>query len=158
MTNLVNGINIKADFYLLKGIVENLLKYLGFKNRISYELLQIKELHPGVSASIFIDKTEIGIIGRIHPGTIKDNVIVAEISMTKLYNFITKPLKFKATNKYPEIKKDVAFIVDNSITNKEIIDVIKRAGGRLLTDVDIFDIYNKKCEPTKNIFKYALRA
>lgn len=156
MTNLVNGINIKADFYLLKGIVENLLKYLGFKNRISYELLQIKELHPGVSASIFIDKTEIGIIGRIHPGTIKDNVIVAEISMTKLYNFITKPLKFKATNKYPEIKKDVAFIVDNSITNKEIIDVIKRAGGRLLTDVDIFDIYNN-IEDGKKSMAYNLK-
>ena len=156
MTNLVNGVNVKADFYLLKGIVEDLLKYLGFKNRYSYETLAIKELHPGVAASIFIDKTEIGIIGRMHPSVIKDNVIVCELSMTKLYDFTTKPLKFKATSKYPEIKKDVAFIVDNNITNKEIMDVIKRAGGRLLTDIDIFDIY-KDIEEGKKSMAYNLK-
>ena len=156
MTNLVNGVNVKADFYLLKGIVENLLKYLGFKNRYSYETFEIKELHPGVSASIFIDKTEIGIIGRMHPSIIKDNVIVCELSMTKLYEFTTKPLKFKATSKYPEIKKDVAFIVDNNTTNKEIMDAIKHAGGRLLTDIDIFDIY-KDIEEGKKSMAYNLK-
>ena len=156
MTNLVNGINVKADFYLLKGIIENLLKYLGFKNRYTFEKTEVKELHPGVSASILIDRKEIGIIGRIHPSITKDNIIVAEISMTKLYEFTTKALKFKATSKYPEIKKDVAFIVDNNTTNKEIEDVIRHAGGRLLTDIDIFDIY-RDIEDGKKSMAYNLK-
>ena len=156
MTNLVNGVNVKADFYLLKGIIENLLKYLGFKNRYTFEKTEVKELHPGVSASILIDRKEIGIIGRIHPTISKDNIIVAEISMTKLYEFTTKPLKFKATSKYPEIRKDVAFVVDNNITNKEIEDVIRHAGGRLLTDIDIFDIY-RDIEDGKKSMAYNLK-
>ena len=156
MTNLVNGVNVKADFYLLKGIIENLFKYLGFKNRYSFEKVEVKELHPGVSAAILIDRKQVGIIGRLHPSIMKDNVIVAEISMTKLYEYETKPLKFKATSKYPEIKKDVAFIVDNNITNKEIEDVIKHAGGRLLTDIDIFDIY-RDIEEGKKSMAYNLK-
>ena len=156
MTNLVNGVNVKADFYLLKGIIESLFKYLGFKNRYSFEKVEIKELHPGVSAAILIDRKQVGIIGRLHPSVMKDNVIVAEISMTKLYEYETKPLKFKATSKYPEIKKDVAFIVDNNTTNKEIEDVIRHAGGRLLTDIDIFDIY-KDIEEGKKSMAYNLK-
>ena len=156
MTNLVNGVNVKSDFYLLKGIVENLFNYLGFKNRYSYNKIDIRELHPGVSASILIDRKEVGIIGRIHPTITKDNVIVAELSMTKLYEYTTKALKFKATSKYPEIKKDVAFIVDNNITNKEIEEVIKHAGGRLLTDIYIFDIY-REIEEGKKSMAYNLK-
>ena len=50
-----------------------------------------------------------------------------------------KPLKFKESNKYPGIEKDVAFVVDKSITNEEIINVIKKSGGRLLTNIEVFD-------------------
>ncbi len=155
MINKVNGVNIKADFYLLKGIIENLFKYLGFKNRYDFTKVEVKELHPGVSASILIDRKEVGIIGRVHPSIMKDDVYVAEFSMTKLYELSIKALKFKEASKYPEIKKDVAFIVKNEITNKEIEDVIKYAGGRLLTDIDIFDIY-RDIEEGKKSMAYSL--
>ncbi|MBR1416965.1 MAG: phenylalanine--tRNA ligase subunit beta [Bacilli bacterium] len=141
ITNKVNNSNIKVDFYLLKGIIENILKYLGFKNRYSFEKLEVKELHPGVSASILLDQKQIGIIGKIHPSIIKDDVFVAEFSLTKLYEQNIKPLKYKEASKYPEIQKDMAFIVKKDITAKEIMDVIKKSGGRLLTNIDIFDVY-----------------
>ena len=75
--------------------------------------------------------------------------------MTKLYEFNTKPLKFKEASKYPSIKKDLAFIVDNNITNKELEDAIKKAGGRLLDSIDIFDIY-KDIKPGKKSMAYNL--
>ena len=155
MTNLVNNIDIKADFYLLKGIIENLFTYLGFKNRYDFKTIEIKELHPGISASILIDRNEIGIIGRVHPSIMKDDVYVAEFSLTKLYELNTKPLKYKSSSIYPEIKKDVAFIVDNNVTNREIEDVIKKSGGRLLSSIDIFDIY-RDIEPNKKSMAYSL--
>ncbi len=155
MANAVNQVNVKADFYLLKGIIENLLKYLGFKNRYDFQKVEVKELHPGVSASIMIDRKPVGIIGRVHPSMMKDNIYVAELSMTALYNLKTKPLKFKEASKYPEIKKDVAFVVPNELTNAEIEAVIKHAGGRLLDNIDIFDIY-RDIEPGKKSMAYNL--
>lgn len=156
ISNIVNNVDIKIDFYLLKGIIENLLKYLGFKNRYSFEKIELKELHPGISASIMLDKKQIGIIGRVHPSINKDNIFVAEISMTKLYELTIKPLKYKEASKFPEIIKDVAFIVKKEITAGEIIDVIKKAGGRLLTNIDIFDVYtgdNVKSDEKSIAFK-----
>ena len=57
----------KCDFYILKGIIENLLDYLGFKNRYSFEKAQVTDLHPGISAKVYIDREEVGILGRVHP-------------------------------------------------------------------------------------------
>jgi phenylalanyl-tRNA synthetase beta chain len=153
--NKVNNVDVKVDFYLLKGIIENLLKYLGFKNRFDYQRVEVKELHPGVSASILVDRKPIGIIGKMHPSLYKEEIYVAEISMSALYNMSTKPLKYKEASKYPEIKKDLAFVVDNSVTNKELVEAIKKSGGRLLSDIDIFDIY-KDIEEGKKSMAYTL--
>ena len=133
--------NIKADFYTLKGIIENLLNYLGFKNRYTFEVDKIDGLHPGISASILIDRQKVGIIGRVHPSLYKDEIYLAELSMTKLYEFSIKPLKYKESSKYPEISKDMAFIVKKEVSAKELMDTIKKAGGRLLTNIDVFDVY-----------------
>ena len=155
ITNLVNNVGVKIDFYLIKGIIENLFNYLGFKNRYSFLKVEVKELHPGISASIQIDRKPIGIIGKVHPSIIKDDIYVAEFSMTEIYKLNTKPLKYKHSSIYPEIKKDVAFIIDNNITNKEVEEVIKKSGGRLLKEVNIFDIY-KDIEDGKKSMAYSL--
>ena len=52
-----------------------------------------------------------------------------------------KPIKFKAALKYPEIVKDMAFAVKKDITSEEVVNVIKKAGGKLLTDIKLFDLY-----------------
>ena len=131
---------IKIDFYLIKGIIENVLNYLGFKNRYSFEKDIINNLHNGISASILVDRQKVGIIGRVHPSVLKDDVYVCELSLTKL-NKEVKPLKYKESSKYPEIIKDVAFIVSKSLTSGEIVETIKKAGGRLLSSIDVFDVY-----------------
>ena len=131
---------IKVDFYLIKGIIENVLNYLGFKNRYSFDKELINNLHNGISASISADREKIGIIGRIHPAIIKDEVYVCEISLTKL-NKPIKPIKYKESSKYPEIVKDAAFVVNKDILSKDIVECVKKAGGRLLTNVDVFDVY-----------------
>ena len=130
----------KVDFYIVKGIVEDLLDYLGFKNRYTFERLEGNSLHPGVSASVLLDREPIGIIGKIHPRLSKDEIYVFELSMNALMKN-TKPLKFKEANKYPTIEKDMAFILDKSVLAKDIMTTIKKAGGRILTDISIFDIY-----------------
>ena len=139
ITNSWQG-NTVVDFYIIKGIVENLLDYLGFKNRYTFEKESIDEMHPGMSAKILLDRKQVGIIGRVHPSICKDEVYIVELSMNKLITTV-KPLKYKEANKYPGINKDVAFIVNKNTASAEIEEVIKRAGGRLLTAIDVFDVY-----------------
>ena len=132
--------SVKVDFYLVKGIVENLLDYMGFENRYTFEVSQINDLHPGVSAKILLDKNVIGVIGKVHPKTLKDNVYVFEISMNALMSKV-KALKYKEAPKYPGMEKDMAFVVDKNVTAGEIIQTIRRSGGKLLTNISVFDVY-----------------
>lgn len=158
LNNDWQGKNINVDFYLIKGIVENLLDYLGFKNRYTFKKEEINSLHPGISASIYLDKERIGIIGKISPSIKKEDIYVSEISLKSLYEKTIKPIKYKEASKYPEIIKDVAFIVDNDIDSETIKEVIKSTGKRILDSVEVFDLYpnieeNKKSIAYKMVFK-----
>ena len=145
--------NIKVDFYYVKGILEELLYFLGYEGR--YSLLKNefipKELHPGVSAAINVNGTNLGIIGKLHPSIAKDDIYVIEINLTKLLNIKTARMKYKEISKFPGIVKDVAFIIDNNKTNQEIETAIKKAGGKLLNKIKVFDIYNNIEENKKSI-------
>lgn len=141
ITNNWQNTKVKVDFYLIKGIIENLLDYLGFKNRYSFKVDEIKDMHPGMSATILLDREPVGIIGRVHPTLKKDDIFVSEISMTKLFDKQIKPIKYKEANKYPSISKDVAFVVDKKMTVSTLTEQIKKSGGRLLSSIDVFDVY-----------------
>lgn len=141
----------KADFYTLKGIIENLLDYLGFKNRYTFVAEALPEMHPGMTAKILIDREEVGMLGRVHPSYKKDEIYVAELSMTKLYNKQVKPIKFKEASKYPEMVKDLAFVIDNNVESEVIKSQIKKSGGRLLDSIEVFDVYENIEEGKKSI-------
>ena len=140
ISNLWQGKVVKNDFYVLKGIVSNLLDYLGLKNRYSFVESTEENLHPGISADIYLDKNKVGFFGRIHPIVSKDEIYVLELSIDDL-DVKTKPIKFKPASKLPNMKKDIAFVMPISMKNEDVIKEIKRAGGRLLTDISIFDLY-----------------
>lgn len=140
--NTWQGNKTNVDFYLVKGIVENLLCFLGLANRYQFDTENlVKELHPGMSARILIDKEAVGFIGRVHPNISKKEVYVFELNLEKILNLKIKPIKFKEIPKFPSVKKDVAFIVNKNVSSKEIEEIIKKAGSRILTNIDVFDVY-----------------
>lgn len=133
---------VNVDFYLIKGVLEELLEYLGYKNRYSLKVENIpNELHPGQSASIILNNVNIGIIGKVHPSVTKDSIYVLEINLDKLFQFRVKQMQYKEISKYPSSVKDVAFIINKKQTAEEVMSVIKKAAGRLLTGLEIFDVY-----------------
>lgn len=138
-----NTLNYEMDFYFLKGVVENLLCYLGLNNRYTLKLSNNlpKEIHPKINSEIIIDGKSIGYFGKLHPSEAKEDIYVCEISLTKLLLNKSSDVKYKELNKYPVIEKDVSFIVDKSIESMEIIKEIKKSGGKLLTNVIVFDVY-----------------
>ena len=140
IVNNFNNVKVSTDYYLIKGILENLLDYMGLKNRYSYEVKEIPNMHPYMSAVVKLDREDIGIIGRVHPSLKKEDIYVFEISLNKLMKTI-KPIKYKEASIYPVIIKDLAFVTNKDTQSLEIETIVKKSGGRLLTNVEVFDVY-----------------
>ena len=145
----------KVDFYHLKGVMEELLDYLGFNNRYSLSVTDIpREFHPGASASIILNGMKVGIIGKVHPNVSKNDIYLMELYLDLIEKLGVGKMEYKEISKYPSISKDVAFIVDNNINNEEIIKEIKKSGGKHLVKIDLFDLY--KLDNNKKSLAYNL--
>ena len=122
--------------------MENLFDFLGYKGKYELVVNDIpSELHPGQSASIMVEGKKVGIIGKLHPNVTKDNIFVMEIKLEKLLAISHDMMKYKEISKFPNVVKDVAFIVNKKVMSKEIEEVIKAAGGKRLRSVEVFDVY-----------------
>ena len=134
--------NKTVDFYVIKGIAEEVLDYLGYAGRYSFMKQEMpKEMHPGQSAMINVNGSNIGMIGKIHPSVTKDDVYVLEINLDELFTKKVGKMKYKEFSKFPSINKDIALVVDKKAVSKDIEKVIKSAGGSLLTNIEVFDVY-----------------
>ena len=145
------GINNKksVDFYMLKGIAEEVLDGLGYAGRYSFIVNDRipKELHPGQAALISVNNDIVGVIGKLHPEMSKEDVFVMEINLDSLLAKRTGNMKYKEISKYPTIKKDLSIVVDNDITASDIAIQIKKAAGSLLLTSEVFDVYTGKGIP-----------
>jgi phenylalanyl-tRNA synthetase beta chain len=149
----------KVDFYIVKGIVEELLDYLGYGGRYSFVAPKNlpQEFHPGQTADINLNGEIIGIMGKVHPKKTSDDVFVFEINLDKLLEKKTGKMKYKEISKYPSVKKDLAMVVNANITNDEILKQIKKSAGSLLTDMKVFDVYTgSNIEKGKKSMAYSL--
>ena len=134
--------NTNVDFFTVKGVVCELLDYLGYQGRYTIQAGEVaKELHPYQSAVIILQGKEIGVLGKLHPNVCKDDVYVFEIDLDKLLDNKVSTIKFKEIPKFLKMVKDVAFVVDKDVTNADIEKAIKKSGGRLLTNIELFDLY-----------------
>lgn len=134
----------KVDFYVIKGIAEEILDYLGYNGRYSFVKDLSKtpdEMHPGQSAVISVNNDIVGIIGKIHPSVEKEDVFILEIDLDKLLAKKVGKMKYKEISKFPNIKKDLAVVVNKNITAQEIGMNIKKFAGSLLENYEVFDVY-----------------
>lgn len=133
------------DFFMLKGLVENLLLGSG----ISYKLERSKEpyLHSGVSADIVaMDGKIVGWFGKVHKTVLKNydisqDVYYAEVDTDYLASLPEKQYSTKEISKFPVVERDIAVVVDESVTNEQLMGAIKSACGKIFYDVNLFDIY-----------------
>ena len=136
----------KIDFYTIKGVVEEVLEYLGYGARYSFVVDDNipGDLHPGKSASIIVDGKYMGYIGRINPCICNEEVYVFEINLDKLLAVKTGKMKYKEISKFPTVKKDIALLVDRNVPASDLQKAIKSAGGKLLLNSKVFDLYTGK--------------
>ncbi len=133
---------LKIDFYVVKGIIENLLQYLGLTGRYHIVADETKkDMHPKMTASILVDNEEVGYFGKVHPKVSKKDIYVFEISLDRLLEKKVRTIKYKEISKYPSVHKDLAFIMPKSMESEQVMSILRKVGGRLLTDIDVFDVY-----------------
>ena len=116
-----------------------------------------EEMHPTKSAYIEIGNKIVGMFGQVHPKISKDEVYVIEINLDTLFEIKVGKLKYKEISKYPGISKDLAFVLPKEVTSDEDISTIKQGGGKLLSNVQVFDYYEgDKIESGKKSIAYNL--
>ena len=138
---------------------EELLDFLGYNGRYSFVISKQmpKEFHPGQTAEISVNNDIVGIIGRIHPEIEKENVFVMEINLDKLLAKRVGKMKFKEISKFPVIKKDLSILTDKNISSLDLANKIKKSAGKLLIDINVFDLYEgKNIDENKKSLAYSL--
>ena len=141
-----------ADYYTLKGLLEEYLERLGINPaRISWKqnAMDTDHFHPYRSAELVIGRDVVGLLGEIHPKH-ADRVdgkgaVMAEINLDQILNAKKSKIKFSPVSKYPSVSRDLAFVVDEDVPAAKIIETATRAGklGKepVVQSVEIFDVY-----------------
>ena len=153
------GNSANVDFYVIKGVVEELLNFLGYENRYTIEMPSKipNEFHKGQTANINVNGQIVGIVGKLHPEVTKDDVYVMEINLDELLSKRVGKMKYKEISKFPNEKKYVAFVMKKDMPSIEVEKVIKKAGGRLLTNIEVFDVYTgENIEKDEKSIAYSL--
>lgn len=138
------------DFFDVKGDLEAVLGQFGIKT-LSFKPSQHPALHPGQTAAISIAGQEVGYIGVLHPAMtqeldIDQAVILFELSINALRQ-ADRP-KYQAVSKYPLIRRDLSFLVDNKVSIDEIKALIFKSMDKpWLQSVEVFDLYQGKGIP-----------
>ena len=149
-----NGDVALMDFFDLKGVLEALFGDLHLDVR--YEAATHPTYRPGRTARILLGETQIGLVGELHPLVVEafeirtapdQPVLAAELDLEAIISRIPQAYPFEPLSPYPAVCEDLAIVVEKAITAAAVRDVIERAGGFLLQDVELFDVYEGKPIP-----------
>lgn len=136
-----------ADFFDVKGDIENILKLTFDRNSFEFKVGHHSALHPKQTADIYRNGEYLGTIGVLHPAIaqklgITEKVVLFEVLLDSLET--AKLPHFKDISKFPEIRRDMAILVDQAVPASLIQDTISDVAGELLQDVHVFDVYQGK--------------
>lgn len=135
-----------VDFFDIKGVIESLLDRLHIAD-YGVAPADHTTYHPGRSAALVIGGDVVGHFGELHPLVAKNfkltetPVMVAEFELDRIISAVPYRFELEALPVTPPILEDIALVVKNDITNADVEDVIRRAGGAILRDVRLFDVY-----------------
>ena len=141
-----------ADFYTLKGMVEQLLAELKIED-VEYIRANDSDvfdekyaLHPGRSAVILKDGAPLGIMGEVHPEVqetyeIGVKTYVAKLNIPELMAAAAEKITYQPLPKFPATTRDLSLLVDEDMPFAELEKAIKGAVGKILEKVTLFDVY-----------------
>ena len=133
----------KESFYTMKGMAEKVADTLQLN--FTYETMQNTFLHPYQTAKIMCEGEEIGYFGKLaydvaESCDLRTPAYILELDMKTVSKWYGKKAVFTPLSKFPEEKRDLAFVVDRQITCGEI-EKVMRESCKYITSINLFDIY-----------------
>ena len=139
---------VKGDFYTMKGILTDWLKKTGYTEariQVKPNTTDVEHFHPYRSAELWVDSVKLGVFGDVHPDFLHaydlKRGVYAELIIDPLFEGKKSRIRFEALDRYPAVNRDIALVVDRSVTAKQILDVVRKEGKRLVRGSEVFDVY-----------------
>jgi phenylalanyl-tRNA synthetase beta chain len=156
----------QLDFYDLKGVVERLAAALHLPAVSFRPSKDVPFLHPGRAAELVMADRVIGKFGELHPKTAlamfdaktaERVFLVGDLDLESIMAAVPERFAYKPVPEHQAALRDIAVVVDESLTNESVINEIRAAGGELLAGVHLFDVYRGESIPAgKKSLAYAL--
>lgn len=134
------------DFFDLKGIIESLLAGLHVQG-VVFEPWEHPSFHPGKCARMILNDQQLGVMGELHP-LVQENyeleertILSSDLDLGLLINSMPERFGIRGVPEFPPVLEDIAVIVDEEIPAGKVEEVIRKAGGKLVTEVRLFDVY-----------------
>lgn len=134
------------DFYDLKGVLEALFDALHIGG-VSYSPMEHPCYHPGKCARICVGEAALGVFGELHP-LVKERydfgaspILAAELDLSAILDAMPERHETRAVPVFPPVLEDIAVVVDEDVPAERVREVIRQAGGKLLTEIRLFDIF-----------------
>ncbi len=143
----------ELDFYDLKGVAEEMLDRLNLRGTRFNRVTDQNAFHPGRTASIEWKDQRLGVMGELHPSVARNfevrvPVFLAEFDLERLLSVVGEDLlRIEPPPRFPSVRRDLALVVEEGVPVSELLDVIRRAGGSLLAEVELFDLFRGRGLP-----------
>ncbi len=154
------------DFFTMKGAVESILRDLRVADAGFRACQDDPSYHPGRCAGVYAGEKLLGVVGQIHPAVAANydvdcELYCAELSFEALLEAQGPGAEYHPLPRFPAVSRDIAVVCGEEVTVGALEACIRKAGGRLLRDVALFDIYRGQgvAEGSKSVaFSMTLRA
>ena len=135
-----------ADFFALKGAVEELLARLNLPEATFEAKTDDPAYHPGRTATLSIGGKVVGILGEIHPKVrekygIRGRVYAAQLDLQLLFDSQAPEKTYHPLPRFPSVTRDLAILCDRELPVAKLKDVIVSNVGKLLEKIELFDVY-----------------
>ncbi|GGE17811.1 phenylalanine--tRNA ligase beta subunit [Marinithermofilum abyssi] len=141
------GNNQPVDFFTVKGQLEMLLTRLGVQG-IAYRAAELEGFHPGRTAEVLLNGRVIGCIGQIHLQVSEahdlEETYAFQVQLAPLFEAAVTDPKYAPIPRYPSTTRDLALVVHQDVPAAELESAIRQAGGKLLVDATLFDVFTGK--------------
>jgi len=149
---MLTGVMTGDTFYHAKGTIDLLLNKLGISDvwydeyKATPEESKLSLWQAKKCAEIKINHQEIGFLGEISPKIlddlkIKGKIYVFDIDFEKLSKSASEEHEYRPISRFPAAVRDIAVLVPRLVRVEEVLNKIEEAGGNLIRDIDLFDIY-----------------
>ena len=136
------------DFFDGKGVVESLARELALP-KLRFKALSADEaphVQPGRAAAVLSGGTELGWVGELHPLAVdayqaEAPIVAFELDVDALVKAARPARDYRDVPTFPAVSMDVAFVVDEAVTCEKLMQCMSSAGGKLLEDARLFDVY-----------------